>query len=260
MEDKQTTYRRLMLSPMIHIIAIFTLMYPFLTNAAISLQQSRVIFEGDKLSASLIVNNQNNTLPYLAQGWIEDEAGKRILGPLVLLPPIQRIEPGAQTQIKIQALPAVNLLRQDRETLFYLNLREIPPRNEGNNTLQIALQNRIKIFYRPVSLKNRNDDLTSSWQSELVLSKQDNRWKITNPSAYYITLVDAQTRQNGIPVSDFTPFMLAPGASEILPGDADDYGKEPVFTYLNDYGGRPEVTFKCDLQRCTVIKNQIPKG
>lgn len=52
------------------------------SNAAIALQQSRMIFDGDKSSTRAIVNNQNILLPYLAQGWIEDENGKRVQGPL----------------------------------------------------------------------------------------------------------------------------------------------------------------------------------
>lgn len=247
-----------MFSQLKTVILSLILTCPYMAHAAISLQQSRVVFDGDKSSDSLLVNNQNTTTPYLAQGWIEDEDGKRVQGPLLVLPPIQRIEPGEKSQIKIQALPAARLLRQDRETLFYLNLREIPPRNEGGNTLQIALQNRIKIFYRPAALKN--NDLATPWQSQLVLNMRDNRWQITNPSAYYITLVDAQTSQQGPHVASFTPFMLAPGASEMLPGNAGNYGKTPIFTYLNDYGGRPEITFKCDSQQCNVIANQVPRG
>ena len=81
---------------------------PLSANAAIALQQSRVIFNGDKKSTSLLVNNQNPHAPYLAQGGIEDDSGKKINGPLLVLPPIQRIEPGAKTQIKIQGLPTLN--------------------------------------------------------------------------------------------------------------------------------------------------------
>lgn len=247
-----------MFSPLKSIILLSALTGSAMTHAAIALQQSRVVLDSDKSSYSLLVTNQNTLAPYLAQGWIENESGERVNGPLVLLPPIQRIEPGGKTQIRIQALPAAKLLRQDRETLFYLNLREIPPRNGKKNSLQIALQNRIKIFYRPVALKNR--DLATPWQSQLVLNKRDDRWQITNPSAYYITLVDAQMSQNGPSVAEFTPFMLAPGASEMLPGNTRNYGSAPVFTYLNDYGGRPEITFKCDVGRCNVTTNQLPRG
>ncbi|ROR08671.1 fimbria/pilus periplasmic chaperone [Erwinia sp. JUb26] len=246
-----------MFFPVRTFISFLAITASFVTNAAISLQQTRVVFDGDKKTASLFVVNQNTNTPYLAQGWIEDEQNNRVQGPLLILPPIQRIEPGENSQIKIQALPAARLLRQDRETLFYLNLREIPPKNENGNTLQVALQNRIKVFYRPVGLKNT--ELASPWQSQLVLNKRDNRWQITNPSAYYITLVDAQARQRGPSVAGFTPLMLAPGASDMLPGDANSYGSAPVLTYLNDYGGRPEITFRCGLERCKVITNQVPR-
>ena len=255
---------------------------PLSANAAIALQQSRVIFNGDKKSTSLLVNNQNPHAPYLAQGWIEDDSGKKINGPLLVLPPIQRIEPGAKTQIKIQGLPTLNLLRQDRETLFYLNLREIPPKNAAANTLNIALQNRIKVFYRPVALAAPFGQLATPWHSTLVMEKQADAWRITNPSAYYITLVEARRggsaaaagngtepitgaaqadtpRGNIADVRIFTPLMLAPGASETLPGTAADYGNAPVFTYLNDYGGRPEITFRCNSNSCSVTANQVPR-
>ena len=227
---------------------------PLPARAALALQQTRVIFNGDSTSASLLVNNQNSTAPYLAQGWIEDEAGKKVRRPLLVLPPLQRIEPGASSQVKILALPDVNLLRQDRETLFYLNLREIPPRNGRPNTFNIALQNRIKLFYRPAALKAPLGELASPWLSQLVLEKRGDGWRISNPSAYYVTLVAARG------VSAFSPLMLAPGASAPLPGDIANYGSAPVLTYLNDYGGRPEVTFGCAAARCTVTANRVPRG
>ena len=97
------------------------------TSAAIALDRTRVIFNGDDKSVSMSISNENKQLPYLAQGWIEDADGKKISSPLTVLPPVQRLEPGAKSQVKVQGLPAANTLPQDRETLFYFNLREIPP-------------------------------------------------------------------------------------------------------------------------------------
>ncbi|MGP2706335.1 fimbria/pilus periplasmic chaperone, partial [Serratia marcescens] len=75
-------------------------------QAAIALDRTRVIFDGSVQSVSLSVSNQNKQLPYLAQGWLEDEQGNKIQSPLTVLPPVQRIEPGKPSQVKIQALPA----------------------------------------------------------------------------------------------------------------------------------------------------------
>ncbi len=47
------------------------------TQAAIALDRTRVIFDGSQKSVSLNISNQNKQLPYLAQGWIEDEQGNK---------------------------------------------------------------------------------------------------------------------------------------------------------------------------------------
>ena len=56
-------------------------------NAAVGLDRTRVIFEGGKDATSVNITNNNTQLPYLAQGWIEDEAGNKITSPLTVLPP-----------------------------------------------------------------------------------------------------------------------------------------------------------------------------
>ncbi|WP_236720647.1 fimbria/pilus periplasmic chaperone, partial [Serratia marcescens] len=81
-------------------------------QAAIALDRTRVIFDGGQKSVSLSVSNQNKQLPYLALGWIEDEQGNKIQSPLTVLPPVQRIEPGKPSQVKIQALPVAKQLPQ----------------------------------------------------------------------------------------------------------------------------------------------------
>ena len=83
-------------------------------HAAIALDRTRVIFDGDQKTVSLNISNQNKQLPYLAQGWIEDDRGNKIQSPFTVLPPVQRVEPGKPSQVKIQSLPAARQLPQDR--------------------------------------------------------------------------------------------------------------------------------------------------
>lgn len=85
--------------------------------AAIALDRTRVIFNGDEKSVSLSISNQNTELPYLAQGWMENLNGEKIESPLIILPPIQRVEPGDKSQVKIQSLPSISSLPQDRESV-----------------------------------------------------------------------------------------------------------------------------------------------
>ncbi|HHR5551448.1 TPA: fimbria/pilus periplasmic chaperone [Klebsiella aerogenes] len=220
-------------------------------GAAIALDRTRVIFNGDSKSLSLNVSNENKQLPYLAQGWIEDAGGNKISSPLLVLPPVQRIEPAAKSKLKVQGLPALAQLPQDRETLFYFNLREIPPRSEKPNTLQIALQTRIKLFYRPQAIIATKESLENPWQEKLTLTRQGERYQVNNPTPYYITLVDAGARK-GQSATSFQPLMVEPFGHATLGASASALGNAPVITYVNDYGGRPTLTFHCAGNECQV--------
>jgi len=218
-------------------------------NAAIALDRTRVVFEGNQKSVSLNVRNENKQLPYLAQGWVEDAKGNKITSPLVVLPPVQRIEADARSQVKIQSLPATATLPQDRESLFYFNLREIPPRSEKPNTLQIALQTRIKLFYRPAAIVPKGA-ITTPWEESLTLTRVGDTYQVNNPTPYYISLVDGSTTKAGQSVSDFKPLMVPPKESATLAASATSLGGSPVLTYINDYGARPQLQFTCNGTAC----------
>lgn len=231
---------------------------PLITHqalAAIALDRTRVIYDGSERSISLNISNENKTLPYLAQSWLEDTQGKKVNSPLLVLPPVQRVEPGEKGAIKIQALPAAKTLPQDRESLFYFNLREIPPRSEKQNVLQIALQTRIKLFYRPESIAISNKADTTPAQNQLTLIQQGNDYKVTNPTPYYVTLVGASSSK-ATPSKDFKTVMIEPKSSATLNVNATALGAHPVLTYINDYGGRPMLTFNCAGNACKVAEGK----
>ncbi|MGK9009929.1 fimbria/pilus periplasmic chaperone [Serratia marcescens] len=222
-------------------------------SAAIALDRTRVIFNGGDKSVSMSISNENKQLPYLAQGWIEDADGKKISSPLTVLPPVQRLEPGAKSQVKVQGLPAANALPQDRETLFYFNLREIPPKSDKPNTLQLALQTRIKLFYRPKAIAVTNPESATPWQEKLTLTKQGDSYQVNNPTPYHVTLVDASSKKGGASAPGFEPLMVPPKGSAPLKVAASALGNAPVLTYVNDYGGRPQLTFSCNGASCQAV-------
>ncbi|AWC77601.1 fimbria/pilus periplasmic chaperone [Serratia marcescens] len=239
-------------------IALLSIAMSQQASAAIALDRTRVIFDGGQNSVSLNLSNQNKQLPYLAQGWLEDEQGNKIQSPLVVLPPVQRIEPGKPSQIKIQALPAAKQLPQDRESLYYFNLREIPPKSDKPNTLQIALQTRIKLFYRPTAIVPSRADMATPWQEQLTLTRQGDGYQVNNPTPYYITIVDAGSKKHGEGAQGFEPFMIAPKSNARLTVSAAALGGSPVLTYINDYGGRPQLSFSCSGGSCKVVPEKKP--
>jgi P pilus assembly chaperone PapD len=233
------------------IIALSGLITMQQAMGAIALDRTRIIYNGTEKSVSLNISNENQQLPYLAQGWLENAQGIKVTSPLIILPPVQRVEPGAKSAIKVQALPAVNMLPQDRESLFYFNLREIPPRSEKANVLQIALQTRIKLFYRPKGIIPSQADIATPWQEKLILKRQGDSYQVLNPTPYYVTIVNAAASKNGSSVANFKPVMIEPLASATLSGSASALGHAPVVTYVNDYGGRPALQFSCAGDTCT---------
>ena len=225
--------------------------------AAIALDRTRVIFNGDEKSVSLSISNQNTELPYLAQGWMENLNGEKIESPLIILPPIQRVEPGDKSQVKIQSLPSISSLPQDRESVFYFNLREIPPRSEKPNVLQIALQTRIKLFYRPKAIYASQTDLSNPWQEKITLVKQGDSYVVNNPTPYYVTIVDALTNLTGESIQGFTPLMIDPRGQGKLNLNASAFGSSPVLSYVNDFGGRPRMKFSCNGNECKVTETAV---
>lgn len=218
-------------------------------QAAISLDRTRAIFNGDEKSITLNIANDNKQLPYLAQAWLENAQQEKITtGPLVVTPPVQRLEPGAKSMVRVAASPDISKLPQDRESLFYFNLREIPPKSEKANVLQIALQTKIKLFYRPAAIKAKPN---AEWQDQLILNKTSGGYRIENPTPYYVTVIGLGGSEKEAKEGRFEAVMLAPKSEQTVKANSH---ASPWLSYINDYGGRPVLQFQCSGPRCTAVK------
>lgn len=217
----------------------------YAAQAAIALDRTRAVFNGTEKSISLNISNENKNLPYLAQAWLEDEHQQKLTaGPLVVTPPVQRLEPGNKAMLRVMATPAAKQLPVDRESLFYFNLREVPPRSAKPNVLQIALQSKIKLFYRPAGIVAAPGAI---WQDQLVLHVAGNGYRIENPTPYYITVIGLGATEQQSENGAFETVMIAPkSSSQVKSGTF----ATPHLTYINDYGGRPTLTFRCSGSRC----------
>lgn len=176
-------------------ILLFILITPT-TNASVVLERTRLIFPMDKLTLSLQIFNHSEQ-PTLVQSWIDDgdiaSTPETTTAPFIVIPPIMKVSSNGGAQLKIQQLD--NKLPQDRESIFYLNVLDIPPKpnsGENTNTLQLALQTRIKLFYRPKQL-----ELTSSAIfKQIEIIKEQQNLEISNPSAYFFTISKIYTEEN----------------------------------------------------------------
>ncbi|MGX9738683.1 fimbria/pilus periplasmic chaperone [Pseudocitrobacter corydidari] len=227
----------------------------FSAQASVTPDRTRLIFNESEKSISVTLRNNDPKLPYLAQSWIEDEKGNKISSPLAVLPPVQRIDAMMNGQVKIQGLPDIHALPNDRETLFYFNVREIPPKSNKANTLQIALQTRIKLFWRPKALAKTS--LQQPWQHKVTLNRNGQSFTVNNPTPYYVIISNASLQKEGDPAAGFSPMVMPPKTSQPLNVKMDVV---PVLTYVNDYGARMPLYFHCAGNACQVDEEQSRKG
>jgi fimbrial chaperone protein len=119
-----------------------------------------------------------------------------------------------------------NQLPQDRETLFWMNVKAIPRwiNQSSDNTLQLAIISRIKLYYRPANWRSAGSG------REKAEFRRGNTLTLINPTPYYqtVTELNAGTR---VLENALVPPMGE--ASVKLPSDA---GREITYRTINDYG------------------------
>nr|WP_230320752.1 molecular chaperone [Erwinia sorbitola] len=223
------------------------------STAGISLDRTRLILDGDSQSASANLTNTSQEIPFLAQSWVEDASGKKITAPLLVLPALQRINGNEKGVIRVTKTTGINALPQDRESLFYLNVREIPPKSTKANVLMLAMQSRIKLFYRPAAVIPKIKGQV--WQDKIVFHKKEKMFIAENPTPYYITLIaltDETSPNQGNKLTSFSGVMISPKSSLDIPV-TDSTVKGFKMMYVNDYGGHPEIRYGCDISLCKVL-------
>ena len=99
-----------------------------------------------------------------------------------------------------------NKLPTNKESIFYLNVLDIPPNSpeqEGKNALKFAMQNRIKLFYRPAGIAPVNKVTFK----KLLVNRSGNGLVIKNDSANWVTISDVKA--NNVKVN-YETIMIAP--------------------------------------------------
>lgn len=219
------------------------------TQAAVTLDRTRIIFDGNQPSINITIRNDNPELPYLAQSWLENSLEQKLeTGPIIATPPIQRMEPKSTSLVRLSTAPDVKKLPQDRESLFYYNLREIPPKSSEAGVLQIALQSRVKLFYRPESIVAQSK---TDWTKDITLTATPSGYTLNNPTPFYLTVIGLGNNQKQSEESDFDAIMIPPKSNQDIKSSKFS---TPYLTYINDYGGKPSLAFKCQAEKCSVTE------
>ncbi|HIB1552381.1 TPA: fimbria/pilus periplasmic chaperone [Salmonella enterica subsp. enterica serovar Muenchen] len=219
-------------------------------SAAINADRTRIIMNGQEKAVSVTLNNDSRDTPFLAQSWVDDGNGKRT-NALMVLPPLQRIDGGQKAQVRIMQVQGGGLsaLPQDRETLFWFNVRGVPPKPDTTNVLQLALQSRLKLFYRPAAIVRGSNDMP---EKKLVVEREGTTLTLSNPTPYYITVawLGTDRRQR---LAGFSEGVMVPPLGSLPLKASLPAGVGHLWVgYIDDYGGLQMNRYTCDTLRCVL--------
>lgn len=209
------------------------------SHAALVVSGTRVVFPGDKHSVSLIVSNPSEQT-YAVQAWVNTAADDTTTAvPFITTPPLFRLEPGQDQQLKINGLPQD--LPGDRESLFYFNVQEIPQAqaNDSDNLLNIALRTRLKLFYRPAGIKGEPTLHLKNLQWSVQHVAGTAQLQVDNPSPFHVSFTRMDISGNGQQQRLNSPTMVAPMSRQHYPLEQIKAaaGLQVTFAAINDYGG-----------------------
>lgn len=211
-------------------IAVAMMSISLNSTAAFSLNGTRYIFEGGKKSLSVMVSNESEQ-KYAGQVWIDNDDEKDNGVHFTSSPTFFKIEPKSKQTLRI--LDINSDLPQNRETLTWLNVQEIPPApKSGGNVLAIALNTRVKMIYRPQALIDGRNEA----EKQIKIVENGGKYYFENPTPYYFAITEVKVngttvnlnKNEGSEIAKFAPFSKVK-ISNTLKGHVsvnaiDDYG------------------------------------
>jgi len=208
-------------------------------SAAVTLQGTRIVHDAAQGRDVTVKATNGGEQAAMVQVWIDDGDSharpENVRTPFRLTPAEPRLLQAHQGQayrVTYAPRPSEQPLPTDRESVFYFNLLDIPPKPSdaaGKNLLQFAVRTRVKLFHRPAGLPGSAREAAGQlqWRAE------GNALQVSNPSAYHVTL-STLTLPDG---RTLEVDMIAPGGQAVLPLPAGAAVPATVaFQWLDDYG------------------------
>jgi P pilus assembly chaperone PapD len=221
-----------------------------LAQAGVTAERTRVIFPAGASETSLQVANLN-AYPVLVQVWVDDgkldSTPDKAIAPIMPLPPEFRMSPSERRSLRL--IFTGDKLPTDRESLYWLNIYEIPPSDAGTPVpaeqprLLVTMHTQMKVFYRPKKLPLPPEQAASKLGFSLVQAGGETVLRVDNPSPYYVTLRGLELSKGGSKLA-VKGDMVAPFSHMDLPLAASTNSPTGVgrvrFTWIDDDGNPQE--------------------
>lgn len=204
-------------------------------SAGITLGGTRIVLSAPAKEASILVRNAGSE-DIMIQSWIETgEKSEKQDVPFAITPPLSRL--GAEKQQVLRILYYGQGLPTDQESVFWLAVQEIPQKAKGENTLQIAVRQRVKVFYRPAGLPGKVEDAPGNLKWRLV----DRGIEAVNDSPFNVSLTSVKLH-GGAKTYAVASEMVGPKSTRTFDvkdwnGNRSSGPLKVEFDSINDYGG-----------------------
>lgn len=226
--------------------AVFLGLFVQASQAAIVVQGTRVIFPAGVDDVTVRLANTSSE-PVLVQSWVDDGhaemAPEDVQVPFVVAPAVSRIDPSGGAVLRISRTQSIAVT--DRESLFWLNVLETPPRRASDDAvLQFAFRTRLKLLYRPTALASGVDAAPEQLKWTVVATPKSTgatNLEVANPTPYYVSFghVEVDCDGQAFPVKTG---MVAPFGKTVLTTSTrfNCHASGPKVRYeaINDYGAR----------------------
>ncbi|MCS3470684.1 P pilus assembly chaperone PapD [Pseudomonas sp. JUb42] len=201
-------------------------------QAGVVLNTTRVIYPAKDKEVSLAAHNSGRA-EILLQSWLESgiaDADPSSL-PFVITPGLARMPADARQLLRI--IYAGSGMPEDRESVFWLNVQEIP-QEASENTLQIAIRQRIKVFFRPRGLSGDPFKAADGLKWRVFRDEL----QVENPSPYHVSMIGIGVRQGSRELMKKDSQMLAPRQSLRLPLKSGPSSEtlQLEFASIDDFG------------------------
>lgn len=204
--------------------------------AGIQVNATRVIYNSTSKSASLSISNDSDDT-YMVQTWLDTGDASQMPKnlPIVVTPPILKL--ATQKEAILRFIYSGSGLPQDKESLFWVNVQEIPPTPRQENVLQVAIRTRIKLLYRPDSLKTNLQQQAEAlkWQH------QGGNLLVTNEGPLHVTLGKLMLKSGGKSWTVNADMVKPHDSLRVSLPQGAQSTNNMSFTYINDYGGYTEI-------------------
>lgn len=166
------------------------LLFSIHANASMVLDKTRIIFPQGTVTEGLTMMNMNN-YPSFVQAWIDkgdvNNFKQDSSSPFIIIPPIFNL--GSQEIKSVKIIYDGRPLPTDRESLYWVNIYEVPAIKSGlteKQYLLMSIKMQIKLIYRPETLKNGVDNARKAVDCS-ILNDHGYSLSCKNNSGYYIS-------------------------------------------------------------------------